>query len=352
MTKPSRLFNNQCLYCERTIKGTIFVCETCKVVDFCTAEHRVTGHSLHQDECETIQLLLEKREQQAKMLREDPDGNVFESNSMFWSIGESRPYTEVCVALIETISQIPTVKACEAASRYGIEWLSLNWAVDHHNVRHRVAALNIRLGKDQDAYDFIKWHATTGADPFYGWSSIYDLKNQDTLESLQVGRWTDENTHLSTMASVTLIKLRIWFNLQSLQNAGLTACKLPQEILDHLREECMATDIIAKNQQIMADIRNGKDIETSYMRPLEQQLIEMFNAVQRKSADFWPAIVERRGLAEMYESPDERLWEFIVAVSYGREAWEETPGAVEWIRLQLQRREGKPATLYIRNVGR
>lgn len=336
MTQDIKLLKTQCLHCQSHIVGEVLVCQGCQVVEYCFQEHQNAGRMVHQTDCKQIQELRANHQEQARALREDPDGDLFETGSVFWSIAETGPYREACIALLEKLSRIRTVKACVAASEYGLEYLHRNWGVDHRGARHRIATLWIRLGKDQDAYDFLKWYATTAKDPYYSWTGLYDLKDEDAMESLQAGRWHEEVTHLSTMASITLIKLRIWFNLRWLLNTSILACKLPQEILDYIRERHVATEIVAANQEVLRDVRNGKDAESLYMRPLEQQLSEMFHAIRRKSAEFWPAIVRGQSLEDRFEDQSDEEWILVVAVSSGREAWDETPGAIEWVKEQLE----------------
>lgn len=330
------LLDKQCFRCKKDIASKSIACHGCKVVEYCSEGHRIAGQSAHQAECNIIQKLRASLEDEAQVLREDLDGNLFDSSSVFWSISETRPWSDACVALIQALSHIRTVKACRVALDHGFEWLELNWGVDHQNVRFRIAALEIRLGKDQDAYDVMKWYATTGKDPTYSWVELYDLQGEDALESLQAGNWTDEETHLSTMASITLVKLRIWLNLRSLYNVSIVASRLPREIMDYIRESYVATGIVADNQRIKQDLRNGADIQSLYMRPLELQLNDMFNAVERSNTRFWRAIVEGRSFVDESEDPDSRECELCVAVSSVREAWEETPGAIEWISNQLE----------------
>lgn len=63
------------------------------------------------------------------------------------------------------------------------------------DVRDVIPALNIRLGRDQAAYDFMEWYTTTGQDSRYNWGDIdlpfLDVKAGDVLES-PMGMWTDE----------------------------------------------------------------------------------------------------------------------------------------------------------------
>lgn len=63
-------------------------------------------------------------------------------------------------------------------------------------VRDVAPALDLRLGKDQECYDFCKWWATTGQEGNYDSGNLdnpyLDVKNADVFEPLPenlVGKW-------------------------------------------------------------------------------------------------------------------------------------------------------------------
>ncbi|KAF5120840.1 hypothetical protein E5D57_013176 [Metarhizium anisopliae] len=102
-------------------------------------------------------------------------------------------------------------------------------------VRDMIPALYIRLGRDQAAYDFMKWYATTGQDPRYNWGDIdlpfLDIKDGDVLES-PAGMWTDEWLDLSHCSAVVLVKVRVLLDIQAVQNALYAlGGNVPQEVI-------------------------------------------------------------------------------------------------------------------------
>ncbi|KAI5357195.1 hypothetical protein Slin14017_G125160 [Septoria linicola] len=59
-------------------------------------------------------------------------------------------------------------------------------------VRQLAPALMLQLGKDQEAYDFMKWYGTSGSDDHYDWSNMdlpfLDLQGEDAFEPLTTGK--------------------------------------------------------------------------------------------------------------------------------------------------------------------
>src|SRR4051794_23568030 len=112
--------------------------------------------------------------------------------------------------VVEALVKIQTFEAVQAALGHILEMLRLCRG-DNMGVRDHAPALFLRLGKDQDCYDFCKWYATEGQRGDYDWGNMelgfLDVKNADTFESPKL--WTGEWTDLSHAVAVTLIKVRL-----------------------------------------------------------------------------------------------------------------------------------------------
>ena len=86
----------------------------------------------------------------------------------FWGILDTRDYTHARYAHIEALGKIKTRAAVEAQFYHVMDCLSLRLCrSDNMGVRDMVPHLMLRLDKDQEAYDFVKWYATTGQDGDY-----------------------------------------------------------------------------------------------------------------------------------------------------------------------------------------
>ena len=78
------------------------------------------------------------------------------------------------------------IDAVETALGHMMELLHLS-RVDVQGNKHTIPALYLRLGRDQECYDFVKWWATTGERESYDWDEVkepfLDVKGADVFES-------------------------------------------------------------------------------------------------------------------------------------------------------------------------
>lgn len=209
-------------------------------------------------------------------------------------------------------------------------------------VRNLMPSLMLRLGKDQEAYDYMKWYATAGKDSHYDWGNIslpfLNLQDEDAFEHISVGDWTNRYGQFSHKIAMTLLKLRLLLDLYSLQSSmqGITA-RLPQELVDNIREH-LVSEIVSNNTDIMEDVRNGVSIKP-HISNVESQLNTLFDAVRNANKHFWPALVDRSA-SDLDARPAYTsvggIEEMQVELQHSYAAWEETPGAIEWVRGHLE----------------
>lgn len=199
----------------------------------------------------------------------------------------------------------------------------------------------LRLGKDQEAYDYMKWYATAGNDMHYDWGNMslpfLNLHGEEAFEPISVGDWTDRFGQLSHKIAMTLLKLRILLDLYSLRSSMQDiATKLPQELLDNVRKH-LVSDVVAGNTKIMQDVRNGVSIKP-HIDNIEAQMTTMFDAVHEANSYFWDALVERDP-DDLEASPEYMsagtIEEMQVELRHAHLAWEETPGAIDWVAANV-----------------
>lgn len=122
----------------------------------------------------------------------------------FWGILETRDYMRARFSLANTMELIPTVESTEAQLEHYMDMLRLCRS-DNMGVRYIVPGLMLRLNKDQECYDFIKWWATMND---YDWddmdSPYLDIKNADVFENMD-----GFDNFLEFHHSVCLILLKI-----------------------------------------------------------------------------------------------------------------------------------------------
>ncbi|KAK9234680.1 hypothetical protein V1525DRAFT_412346 [Lipomyces kononenkoae] len=321
-------------------KENLLRCQACKVVFYCSRDHQVDDRPNHKSACNGIkkaQKILEGYEQELRAFPGDwmTAPNPFETGvGHFWGIHKTRPYMQSRYALVEALLKAKTRPAVQSALDHILDMLRLCRG-DNLGVRDVAPALYLRLGKDQECYDFIKWWATTGKESKYDWGDMdlgyLDVKDANVFEDVDLyGRG---HYSLSHAVSVTLIKIRILHDLRNLQGStvvGETA-PFPREILDNIRGKLVST-IVAGNKEIM----DSNDQRLAIER-LESQVAQWYNVVKESNRYFWPALIRpgnnltARPQYYGHGTPEEMR----LVLQYSYESWLETPGAIDLIREQM-----------------
>ncbi|KAI1070902.1 hypothetical protein LB507_011016 [Fusarium sp. FIESC RH6] len=229
---------------------------------------------------------------------------------------------------MSSILNVRTGEAVEAAIRHALEMLRLCRG-DNRGVRSYVPALYLRLGRDQEAYDFIKWHATV-PDEKYEWnnpdSPYLDLHDQDAFEPVF------EKTYYYNVAftvALTLIKIRLMKDLESLQDFLQKNPGASEEARrTHLEEEAMS-DILLKRTQNVAhnDYRE-------LIAQLKNQIKQLYEKVKKDNPHFWPGV--QNPMLYAYDvptiyTPGSRE-EAVLIFRQSWYSWAETEPAITYIR--------------------
>ena len=240
-------------------------------------------------------------------------------------------------ALVEAILKIQTYAAVETAHGHIMDLLRLCRS-DNMGVRDQVPALDLRLGKDQECYDFCKWWATTGQEGDYDWGDMtkpfLHVKNADVFEP-PLEDFVSKYSNLSHSTAITLLKIRLLMDLRALQNSSMIKHKVPQEILDSVRGQLVSGSAVAENKSIM----NAKD-QTLLIENLQVQVQDLYAAVKSSNKHFWPALLNPgkhlTARPEAYSHGSLAQMQLVLQHSY--DAWTETPGAIDVIR-ELARKD-------------
>jgi hypothetical protein len=173
----------------------------------------------------------------------------------------------------------------------------------------------LRLNKDQECYDFLKWWSTTGADPQYDWGNMslpyLDIKDANPLEPVDF--FVKEINDLPHMAAVTLLKIRLLFILDE---------KYPSH------KELRRDSRMAKNPNVANPQDLGAEIEK-----VKGQIRELYKAVAKLNQHLWPALVDPGDNLDaqppMYSIGSKEQMQ--ATLKWTWEAWTETSGAIEFI---------------------
>lgn len=267
--------------------------------------------------------------------------NVFEDGvGHFWGIMGTRPYMRARFELVDAMlhhfgSAGGRVDVVQAALDHLLDMLRLCRS-DNMGVRDMIPALYIRLRREQAAYDFMKWYATTGQDPRYNWGDMdlpfLDIKDGDVFES-PAGMWTDEWLDLSHSSAVVLVKVRVLLDLQAVQNA---LCALggnvPQEVI---RRRLVGTIVESRPEVLRGDMEEI----ARFLEKIKGQVKQLCVAIDKYNPHFWPLMFNNPAASIAVKpvaySPGTQE-EACLMLSYNFAAWVETTGAIDMIKTLSQ----------------
>lgn len=144
--------------------------------------------------------------------------NAFETHvGHFWNLLNTHEYMHARFAVAKEARLVCTLDGATEALEHFQDMMRL-CSGDGMGLRDYVAPLLLRLGRDQECYDFIKWWETTDHDD-YDWGdtelSLLGVKNADVTEE------PDFLLHrcgsLGFLASVILLKLKMLIDIRNIK---------------------------------------------------------------------------------------------------------------------------------------
>jgi hypothetical protein len=215
MAPVKDVLTSRCQLCSAT-SGTLPQCASCHAVRYCGREHQTSDWDAHKRFCTPIKRAAAKLALEEQRLRDLPEDDfmtptpVFEEGEgHFWGILATRDYMRARIDLQLKLSYVQTRESVESQLVHLRDMLRLCRG-DNLGVRDIIPGLYLRLHRDQECYDFVKWYATEGSRGDYNWGDMdlpfLNLVGEDVMEEPQVftGRWADA----AHMIAVTLIKVR------------------------------------------------------------------------------------------------------------------------------------------------
>ncbi|KAM7212955.1 hypothetical protein V8F06_011659 [Rhypophila decipiens] len=333
----------QCETC-KTTEG-LLRCAGCNTYFYCSREHQAQDRPTHKGTCKAIK--------DAKKQADDIEGklrakNEFEINTgNFWRNIPQRLYLKARFIHAETLIRSWRRQGIEDALTIYLAMLQHDRA-DHQGCRHLIPALYIRLGRDQECYDFLKWWATTVRDEelLSDMTRPYlDTKNADatSLEDL-VKLWIEPETEymnsLFLVAPLLLLKIRLLRAVQEIFNHREEEPDLTTEqVLEKIRPQ--VGDILERRPDL---IPSGTDIfETGSplgkaADDLEESIDKLVHKVNELNEYYIPMVLfpdpaEFSAGPQMYTPGSEE--EARMCFMYTFNAWMETPYSMEELKTGL-----------------
>ncbi|KAL8901919.1 MAG: hypothetical protein Q9207_004960 [Kuettlingeria erythrocarpa] len=312
-------------------------CAACKVTPYCTRIHQILDREKHASLCKAVKRASSVVERGEQALRDEPGDGVFNpanpfetSVGHFWEILSTRDYMRTRFALVEATLKLKSFDAVKSAADHIRDMLRLCRS-DNMGLRDMLPALYLRLGRDQDAYDFIKWFETTGHESDYDWGDMelpyLDVVNADVFESPSYLCGIYHN--VAFLVNVALLKIRLLLDLVALLNAGCLRPKLPQELLDRVKYFIPSTEPVRKNREVMSMVKY-----TDLIVKLSSQVDELFSAVDKQNKYFWPALLNPGAhlTARISAYSTGSREDMQLKLQYCYDSWIETPGSIDFIR--------------------
>ncbi|KAI1090317.1 hypothetical protein F5B19DRAFT_504121 [Rostrohypoxylon terebratum] len=252
----------------------------------------------------------EKLEEEEASLRAHPGdiflpSNVFENGvGKFWGLLDTRDYMRARLAAADALLQVNTTKAVETALAHFQDMLR-PCRPDNLGIRDIVPGLLLRLGREQECYDFLKWWAVVDDD--YDWGDVslpyLDICGADAFEAVNAFA---SGLSLSQLIILTLLKLRLYLDIE---------CYDPEYLIE---------TIICEDVPEISGSLKGE----------YQALVEV---VHKKNPHFWEALVDASentpSLPSMYSFGS--VEDAILAVHQCKKAWEESYDAITMIELEI-----------------
>lgn len=304
-------------------------CSSCKVVFYCRAEHQAAHRKKHKDDCNKIKKTRAKLAAEEQALRAKPPdlclpADVFDSSrGHFWGILDTRDYMRARFAAIDALLRVDTCDAVESALAHGLDMLRLCRS-DNLGVRDIIPALLLRLGREQDCYDFIKWWATVFANDHYDWGDMtlpyLDIHGADPFEP--VAPLLKGHMSLSHASALTLLKVRMYIDVSEYENdEGFPA----DPSLDRRIGEVVSTRVPRNDHVRIARLS----------ATLKDQFTRLCKGVQDKNPFFWETLINDAEIKppECYSqgSPEDAA----LACIHGKKAWEESEDAIRMVEAEV-----------------
>ncbi|QUC23391.1 uncharacterized protein UV8b_07632 [Ustilaginoidea virens] len=322
-------------------------CSACQMVYYCGRDCQAADRDDHRTPCGAVKKARRLYQAEETALRQRPPamlepGRYFEDHvGDFWSYVETRPYMRARFHMVDAmLTSYGTAGGpadlVETALDHLLDMMRL-CSGDNLGVRHLVPALYIRLGRDQEAHDFVMGNAPDEGRPTYGLVSgappMLSVRDADALEDPDL-RWPDGVwLDLSACAALLLIKVRVLLDLRAVQNAGIALRgAVPREIEDMVRGQLVGGGIVGSRRDMLLA---GPDETARLLDAVKRQVASLHAAVDAYNAYFWDLLIHdpdagilRRPMRYAARSQEEALQ----MLGYHYAAWYETPGAMDVLR--------------------
>ncbi|KAJ5713543.1 uncharacterized protein N7483_010724 [Penicillium malachiteum] len=340
----SRKLGTGCPLCAKT--DNLRRCSGCKILQYCGQDHQREHWPKHKSACSGVRRARKSLEDAKEALinhLDFKDDDPFVNHvGRFWKLDGTRPYMMGLSKLTQVIGEIEHVDAVQAELDIYMEMLRL-CPGDNMGVRGSVPGTMLRLNKDQECYDFIKWFETN--DDYDG--KFLNLKNADIFEPVDFVRKQPVGD-LSRPLCLILLKIKLLIDMLKLRNgeAGIDRLKgelardgksLPVELFNAFSKDARAKSVTSPAIRARDDIMNGQGFSEK-IYGLKDQIDKLYDMIDAQNKHMWPAMDDpaeafKREMTGMFSMGSED--EMRIALNETYLAWLEVPGATEFIQFKI-----------------
>lgn len=233
---------------------------------------------------------------------------------------------------------IRTGEAVEGALQNMLEMLRLSRG-DNMGVRSQIPALYLRLGRDQEAFDFMKWYADVPSN--FDWKNtevpMLDTKGADPFEPLDVEK-SGIAMDLSFKVALLLLKSRLFVDVSLLEGfVQKLGDKAPADKMEIVKEEAMTETLLNRR-----DIVDAPDY-TPIMAKVRWQMVDIYKSIMKHNKFMIPALEDPTKYSHSQLGPYMRGSESEAVMAYRHSwySWAECPSVLQQILplLKQQYRE-------------
>jgi hypothetical protein len=159
----------------------------------------------------------------------------------------------------------------------------------------------LRLGKDQECYDFVKWWSVVSEQSDYDWGDMnlpfLDIMNADVFEPCDQFCQARHTLELRHAVSLILLKIKLLLELTALDNSTLAVgAKEPREILNTIRPYILHRPLITEKLSIMS-----RDTHASEINRLAAQVNALYVEISEMNRHFWSSLNEFTTLGSKHQ---------------------------------------------------
>ncbi|OHE90535.1 MYND finger [Colletotrichum orchidophilum] len=316
---PDGLPPRHCAVCH--VRDKISRCTGCQVVYYCGRAHQAADRKRHKVACKEIERMVELYESIDISIRIGlgPGDDLETALRLSPDDMETMTYLRAQHTYSQALLLESTIDAVEIS--LDEQWSVLE--VDMHDklrVRDYMPHLMIRLGQDQEAYDFIKWWtlATDERIRYHDWDDPtaprMNLTGEDAFEP--VDDLVKRKKLFGHKNAVLLIKIRLYLDLRDICNAdralrrGNKSGMFPSEVIDNIKRHNVRSGIVRARRDL---VENDGFVASLRMAELKKQIRELARGIFDKDVPEYGGTMD-----EMFSNT--------------QAAWDETPWAMRTLQ--------------------